>query len=226
MNCFFTNRQNGVSQGPHKSLNLALHVGDSSEDVAKNREILSKKAGTTNLVFMDQIHSDNIETITNKATNRVLKTDGIITNIKDIALCVMVADCIPILFYDETKKVIAAAHAGRDGVRQKIANKLIQKMVKEFSCKVKDIKVYIGPSIKSCCYEVKNDVTDGFEKYLIFRGKKIYLDIVQKCIDDIKEIGVKEENIETSSVCTCCDKDYFSYRRDGKTGRFCGVIVL
>ncbi len=226
MKYLFTKRSGGFSTGAYDSLNLALHVGDNPEDVESNREALAKKIGTKNLVFMEQIHKDNIEIITNKNPTKVMTCDGMITNLKDVALCVMVADCIPVLFYDSLQRVIAVAHAGRNGVYLKIANQVIEEMIADFDSNAENIKVFIGPSIKSCCYEVKNDVTKGFENYLHVEGGKIYLDIVQKCKDDIQTIGIIKENIDISAICTSCDKDYFSYRRDGVTGRFCGAIRL
>jgi len=222
----FTNRFGGISTGVYDNLNLALHVGDNPLNVKSNRDILAEKIGTKNLVFMDQVHQDNIKIITNNNQTTTMACDGMITNLKSVALCAMVADCIPVLFYDSFKKVIAVVHAGRNGVYLKIANKIIEKMITDFSCSAKNIKVFVGPSIKSCCYEVKNDVTKGFENYLHVDNGKTYLDIVQKCIDDIQSIGIKKENIDVSTTCTSCDKDFFSYRRDGVTGRFCGVIRL
>jgi len=104
-------------------------------------------------------------------------------------------------------------------------------MIKEFESNPKDIVVSLGPSIKECCYEVGEDLADiakkSFgEKYVIKRGGSFYLDLQTLNLDQLKSVGVKEENVEISSVCTCCDKNYFSYRRDGVTGRFAGVIKL
>ncbi len=226
MRYLFTDRFGGVSKPPYDTLNLALHVEDNFADVEQNRAILATKIGAKNLVFMEQIHGTNIEIITHKKSYTVSKTDAMITDMKGVALCVMVADCIPVLLCDKKREVIAVAHAGRNGVKLKIVNKTVQKMAEKFSCKLENIEIYMGASIKSCCYEVKKDATDGFEKYLHVEGEKIHLDIVSKCRDDLLKLGIKEQNIEISSICTCCNRDYFSYRRDGKTGRFCGVIVL
>jgi len=226
MKYLFTDRFGGVSKTLYESLNLALHVEDNHLDVKQNREILAKKIGTRNLIFMDQIHSDHIEVIRDLNIKKVLKTDAMISNIPDLALCVMVADCIPVLFFDEVRNVIGVAHAGRNGVKKKIAVKTIQKMIDEFSSKIEDIKVILGPGIQKCCYEVQKDAISGFENYLHVREGKTYLDIVGKCKDDLKNIGVRDTNIEATSVCTSCDTKYFSYRRDGITGRFCGVIKL
>jgi len=226
MRYLFTDRFRGFSSGIYDSLNLALHVGDNPKHVRLNRELLAEKMDVKNLVFMNQIHGNRIEIITAKNRAKSMECDGMITNLKDTALCVMVADCIPLLFYDPLQKVIAVAHAGRNGVYLKIANGVVEKMISNFNCHVKNIKVFVGPSIKSCCYEVKNDVTKGFENYLHVKGGKIFLDIVQKCIDDLKNIGIYNSNIDISPICTCCDENYFSYRRSGVTGRFCGAIKL
>lgn len=226
MRYLFSDRFGGVSSAPFDSLNLALHVEDKIADVEQNRVILAKKLGVENLVFMEQIHGANVEIVTEAKSQTLPKCDAMITKLKGVALCVMVADCIPVILYDEKAEVIAVAHAGRGGVGQKIVNKTVFMMIDRFSSKLEEIKILMGASIKPCCYEVKKDVTQGFENYLHVEGEKIYLDIVSKCRDDLKEIGIKEQNIDISPICTCCDRDYFSYRRDGKTGRFCGAVVL
>ncbi len=226
MKYLFSDRFGGSSKPPFDSLNLALHVEDDSSAVQRNREVLAKMLGVQKLAFMDQVHKSNIKVITELKNQTIKQTDALITNLKEIGLCVMVADCIPVLLHDELNAVIAVAHAGRNGVKQKIVNKTIQKMLSQFNSKVQEIKVYLGPSIKSCCYEVKEDATQGFEKYLHVESEKIYIDIVSKCVDDMQNIGIEAKNIEVSPICTCCDKSYFSYRRDGKTGRFCGAIML
>jgi len=226
MRYLFTERFKGNSAGSYDSLNLALHVGDDPKHVRLNRELLAEEMDVKNLVFMNQVHGNRIEIITAKNRTKLMECDGMITNLKDTALCVMVADCMPLLFYDPLQKVIAVAHAGRNGVYLKIANKIVEKMISNFNSHVKNIKVFIGPSIKSCCYEVKNDVTKGFENYLHVKGGKIFLDIVQKCIYDLKDVDICGHNIDVSPICTCCDKDFFSYRRSGVTGRFCGAIKL
>ncbi|MDX1810131.1 MAG: peptidoglycan editing factor PgeF [Sulfurospirillaceae bacterium] len=226
MKYFFTDKFEGVSQGAYDSFNLALHVGDEPSFVVQNRAILSEKIGTENLIFMDQVHKDYVEIIKDKKQKIALQSDAMVTNLNDVALCVMVADCIPILFCDKIKNVIGVAHAGRSGVLLKIANKTMQTMIDEFFCDISDIQVYMGPSIRSCCYEVREDAIKGYEGYMSIKDEKIFLDINRKCIDDMLDFGVIKENIEISSTCTCCNDSYFSYRRDGTTGRFCGVISL
>jgi YfiH family protein len=229
----FSDREGGVSPAPYDSLNVALHVGDKPKNVIENRVLLSEKFGfeIKNLIYMDQIHSDNIEIITDAMQNKLPKTDALITNEVNIPLMVMVADCIPILFYDPVKSVTGVAHAGRNGTFLSIAPKTINKMKKNFGCDPKDIYVTMGPSIKSCCYEVGKDLSDiaieSFgKKYVSEREGRYYLDLQRLNLDQLISSGVKSENIEISTICTSCDKNYFSYRRDGVTGRFAGVVML
>ncbi len=229
----FSDRWGGVSNPPYHELNLALHVEDNPIDVLKNREILAKKFDfyIENLIFMEQTHSDNIKIINDTFTNKQVNCDGIITNKPNIPLMVMVADCIPVLLYDRVKKVISAVHAGRNGTFKQISKKAVTIMKEEFGSNPEDIVVSLGPSIHSCCYEVGEDLADiaikSFgEKYVAKRDGSFYLDLQTLNLDQLVSVGVKEENIEISPTCTSCDKNYFSYRRDGVTGRFAGVIKL
>jgi YfiH family protein len=228
-----TDRFGGVSKEPYHTLNLALHVGDDTRDVLKNREILSQKYNFTlqNLIYMDQTHSANIEIIKDPSKNKIEDCDAIITNVKNIPLMVMVADCVPILFYDPKRCVIAVAHAGRNGAFLEIAKKTALKIKDEYGTNFSDLVVGIGASIGSCCYEVGEDLANicqkNFgDKYVINRDNKRYLDLKTLNQDQLLSLGIKIENIEISPICTSCDKNYFSYRRDGVTGRFAGLMML
>lgn len=222
----FTNRHGGVSKKPFDSLNLAFHVEDDFQDVLRNRKMLLDELRIEKIAWMNQIHSDVIKVIDNEG--EVIGCDAIITKRKKLALVTMVADCNPILIVDGMKKVIAAVHAGREGTFKRIVQKTIQKMKDEFGCKEQDLLVSIGPSIGPCCYEVNKSnidkVYENFDGKYIVNGK--FLDLKTLNFDQLVEAGVSEERIEVLDECTCCNKDYFSYRRDGKTGRFAGIIML
>lgn len=229
----FSNKEEGFSEPPYDSLNVALHVGDDPRSVLKNRTYLSQKYGflLENFIYMDQVHSDAIKVIDDPMFNRIDKCDAVITNKKNIPLMVMVADCIPILMYDKDKKVIAAVHSGRSGTFKNIATKTVLKMKKEFSSGVENILICMGPSIGACCYEVGRDIANTAKKEfgngcVLEKEGKFFLDLKWINLKQLKNVGIKEENIEISDICTCCDKNYFSYRRDGKTGRFAGIIML
>jgi copper oxidase (laccase) domain-containing protein len=113
--------------------NLAYHVGDLKENVDKNRENLALKWGYKNedLVYMNQVHGNNVQIVDENSPKLIDNCDGIITKTKELPLMVMVADCIPILFFDEIQGVIAAVHAGRNSTFLKIAQITANKMMNE-----------------------------------------------------------------------------------------------
>ena len=231
--CTITDRHGGVSPAPYDSLNLALHVGDNPENVLQNRIRLAQKHDyyAENLIYMEQTHSDRIAIIEDCAFNRIENCDAIVTDRRNIPLMVMVADCIPVMLYDPVRSVIAAVHAGRNGTFKAIAPKTIREMEEAFGSDPGDILALLGPSIHACCYEVGADLADitirNFGKtYLREAEGKTYLDLQRLNLDQLLDAGLKRAHIEISPVCTCCDTDYFSYRREGTTGRFAGVIKL
>lgn len=222
----FTNRHDGLSKIPYDSLNLAFHVGDNKSNVQKNRNILIEKFKMNKLAWMNQVHATNIQVV--ERGGEVIKTDGLITSKINLTLMVMVADCIPILFYDPAQKVIAAAHSGREGSFDNIPGKMIFKMISKFKSDPKDIIVSMGPSIQKKCYEVSQEIASDFkEKWgKQFILNKQFLDLPNLNKNQLIEAGVVEENITIDNTCTHCNKDYFSYRRDKMTGRFAGVIMM
>ena len=211
-----------------KDGNLAYHVGDIKENVDKNRENLAIKLGYKNedLVYMNQVHGNNVVIVNENSPKLIDNCDGIITNTKDLPLMVMVADCIPILFYDEKKEVIAAVHAGRNSTFLKIAQITAQKMIENFGCIPSDIKVLMGPSIQKCCYEVNDEllkiVEISFGKEFCI-GNNIDLQGINKML--LQNMGIN--NIQIDNTCTKCKgSEYYSFRKNPKTGRFAGVIKL
>lgn len=191
------------------------------KNLAKKHNYDSKK-----LCHMQQIHSNIVKVVQD---NQVLyKCDGLITNKKNTPLMVMVADCIPILFYDKVKKVIGVAHSGRVGTFENISKNIVESMVKNFDCNPKDIVVTLGPSIQKCCYEVSQEIVtytkENFGEEFV-ENRKIDLQGINK--KQLLSLGILENNIVISSTCTrCSDEPYFSYRKNNSCGRFAGIIML
>jgi len=218
-----------------ESQNLAFHVGDNREAVLSHHNNLAKDLNYNpeNLVHMKQIHSDIVKIVTSSDNFENPPTcDALITNKKETPLMVMVADCSPILFYDNLKNVIAVAHAGRAGAFKNIIQSVIQVFIGEFHSKPNDINVTIGPSIGACCYEIGEEIyLEAKLLNLAFaiktREKRYFLDIKKILKKQLLEEGIKEENIEISDICNACKEDtFYSYRVKNKTGRFAGVIFL
>lgn len=207
--------------------NLAYHVNDIKENVDENRVLVAQKVGFKNedLVYMNQVHGNNVQIVDKTSPKLIDNCDGIITTEKDLPLMVMVADCIPILFFDEINGVIAAVHAGRNSTFQKIAQITAKKMIDELGCNPFNIKVIMGPSIHKCCYEVNDELlqivkTTFGEQFC--HGNNIDLHGINTKL--LEEVGIK--NIRISDICTkCSNEPYYSFRKDKNCGRFSGIIV-
>lgn len=231
----FTTKNGGVSLKPYDSLNLAFHVHDKTQSVQNNHTILANEFfyDKNRLIHMKQIHSNLVHTVEKSDSFDTPPTcDALITNKLNTPLMVMVADCAPILFYDDKQKVIAVAHAGRQGAFKNIIKNVLDSFVKNFNSTADDIHVAIGASIGECCYEVGQEIYEeskelALEYAIRKKENSYYLNLNKILLRQLLKSGIKEENIELSEECTCCKNDkYFSYRADGVTGRFCGIIKL
>ena len=138
--------------------------------------------------------------------------DGLITNEKNLLLCTVEADCVPVYFYDPVKEVIAMVHSGWKGTVQKISEVAIQKMRDSFGCSPANIMVAIGPHICKDCYEVGQDVFDEFaqsfgddemEKIFSRKNEEKYLLNLQEAVTlTLLKNGILEKNIFPITICT------------------------
>ena len=233
----FTSRIGGYSQAPYKSNNLAFHVGDKEDDVVTNHKQLAKQLhyDHTKLVHMKQIHS-NLVLVVNPEIDHFSappECDALVTDLVNVPLMVMIADCTPILFFDPIKKVIAVAHAGRMGALNNIVAETIKTMTDRFSSNKNEIQIILGPSIHSCCYEIGEEVAQevsdaGYRSALSFKDEKHFLDVNSIIHTQLQELEIPEKNIEDLNICNACHNlSFFSYRADKETtGRNAGVLML
>ena len=240
MKFYHSKQLNSVSNVTHAfttrySGNLAFHVNDDPLHVEENHNGLAKKLfyNKEALVHMKQIHSSLVHVVDeNDNFENPPTCDALITNKKNTPLMVMVADCSPLLFYDEKENVIAVAHAGRAGAFKNIVKNVVDSFADKFKCEPENIIVSIGAGIGVCCYEVGSEIYNeakelNLEYAMQKRGNSYYLDVGKILNSQLLACGIKEKNIEISADCTSCKNDtYFSYRADGITGRFAGVIKL
>jgi len=215
----FTTRRNGASLAPYESLNLAQHVGDSAETVARNRELLSKITGP--IQFMNQVHGDEVVEV--KSIGDDPTCDALITRAPGIALAVMVADCIPLLLSSST--VVGAVHVGRRGLMNSVAVKAVDAMR---TLGADEIHAQLGPSICGRCYEVPQELADEVvakhpAASSLTNKLTPALDLPRALIADLIASGV---TYEASTICTLENDEYFSYRRHNITGRNAGVVWL
>jgi YfiH family protein len=227
-------------QYPHM-FSLALHTGETPEYIMQNR-LLFKQELTSNdsltFIVANQTHGEGIKVIDkaislgwNSHSEAIKDCDALITNLPNVVLTVLTADCVPILLYDPKQKVVATVHAGWRGSQAEIVKKTVQKMNARFHCNAIDIEAGIGPSIGKCCYEVNKDVAQYFlhiPNVCKEKKDKYMLDLPTVNKLQLLDAGLKEKNIEMSNICTSCNvEDYFSYRKEkGCSGRFMSIIAL
>ncbi len=223
----FTDRRGGFSAPPYDTFNLALHVGDDPDAVGRNRALLERRIGAEKIVWMEQIHGDSVRRVATPTPDTVSACDALVTDRPGIALAVMVADCIPLLLFDRSRGVVAAVHAGRNGTFLRIAQKSVEAMKRLFGCSPADIAACMGPSIGPCCYEIGEDLAALVKKSFgreFMKGR--YLDLAALNAAQLEEAGLERSKIAMPPLCTRCSPDHFSYRREGETGRFAGVVWL
>jgi len=238
---FVTTRHGGKSKGLYSSLNLSLKVDDEKQLVTVNREILANSIGISEekILFPDQCHTSNIIEVDSKTNvSDLLETDALITQSKGICLCVLAADCVPVLLFDPKEEVVAAIHAGWRGTVGRIVPRAIEQMVKSFSSLPKNIIAAIGPSISQKNYEVGDEVANKFQVFfhdnpsIIKKKKEIgkyHIDLKEANKELLLRYDVQNKNIEVSPNCIFDLSDLlYSARRDGlHCGRFgTGIMLL
>jgi YfiH family protein len=194
----------------------------------EQRAYLKKKSGKDipEVFWRKQVHGDNV-LLAKASPKGCPDADGYITNQKNVALAIRTADCVPVFIFDPRRRVIGLAHAGWKGTHQKIAAKTVRQMKSHYSSQPEDLKVVLGPSIRECCYQVGSEFKVHFPAHVKERAGHLYADIVGANRDQLLDVGVRPENIFDSGICTCCDKHYFSFRRDGdKAGRMISLMML
>ncbi len=230
---FMTIKLDNVAKIVFSSAELNRSFNRNTDEGVKQLESLRCKFNVNEVVYLKQVHSDNILIYKN---NDIINEEGdaIITNKKNVIIGVFTADCVPVILVDEVKKVSAAIHSGWRGTFNSITLKTIEKMKSEFKCNPKNIKAYIGPHIRSCCYEVSKELKEKFlekkkeiKECDLFNKNKLNL---EECIlNDLRNSGVKEENINTLELCTYCSEriKLHSYRKsNGNYGRMFTFIIL
>ena len=177
---------------------------------------------------MEQLHTNTVTRVDAPSAAPVEATDALVTREKDLALCVLVADCTPVLLSDHAAGVIGAAHAGRMGARNGIVKNTVQAMV-DLGAQPSRIQVLLGPAAAGASYEVPEDMAADVEKHLpgsrttTTRGTA-GIDVRAGLVRQLLSLGVT--HIDADPRDTITDDDFFSHRRDGVTGRQAGVIWM
>ena len=236
----FFNKKGGKSKGIYKSLNCGPGSNDKKINIKKNLEIIKNKfsKNSKNIFLVHQVHSSKFIYINkdHKIGVKKPKVDAIITNQKKLPIGILTADCVPLLIYDDSSKMIAAIHAGWKGAFKGIVNNVIKFMIKK-GCKRKNIYAVIGPCISQKNYEVKEDFLKKFLKqnghnkeFFKKRKNKVYFNLPKYVISQLKFNKIKaidHINIDTFDI----KNNFFSARRSLKLdhndyGRNISIIML
>ena len=223
----FTSRRGGRSRGPWASLNLGDHVGDEPSAVAANRAALAAHLGITGEpCWLEQIHSDILLNLDDDDAGR--RGDAAITSTPHRVATVMVADCLPVLLCDEQGQQVAAVHAGWRG----LATGLITKTISAFKAPPAALLAWLGPAIGPVAYRVGDELYTRFTTAEPSNSAAFYhidhhwhLDLAQLAELQLRAAGVLR--IARSGRCVHDDaQNFFSYRRDGETGRMAALIWI
>jgi YfiH family protein len=237
-------RVGGVSYDSYQSMNISYKVLDDSLRVEENRQLLSQslEMDIHKAVYLTQIHSDKVFKLDSSNLppkgEPLGQGDALITNLPKVPIFILVADCLPVLFYDQTHKAIGLAHAGWRGTVAQIAVKTLKAMTEAYGTNPADVKIVLGPAIGACCYEVGMDVKEKFDSFayaeavLEQSGKAHWkLNIPEANARQLLEAGVAEDHLIRSNLCTISHIDLFYSHRaeaggDQPTGRFGAFMML
>lgn len=223
----FTEREHGTSTGAFRSLNLGLRTGDDPERVAANRSSVCDALGISSFACGRQVHGANLERVGPERAGAGFTdpssafdgTDALITSEPRLALGILTADCFPVAVADPRLGTVAVVHAGWRGVAAGIVGKALAAFDDPSS-----VRVAIGPGIGVDHYEVGPDVASAVsagaetDAVVSTTAGRVHLDLGATVERSLRARGIR--HIEMAGVCTACEPDrFFSYRRDGMTGR-------
>jgi len=237
--CFFS-RKNGVSKGYYESLNCGLGSNDKKENVLKNLELVAKEitCSKESLITLNQQHTNQVVHInSNKSVKNKLTGDAIVSEVRNIGIGILTADCAPIFFYDHKKKIIGCAHAGWKGALKGVIKNTVKKF-NELNSNNNDLIAAVGPCINKKNYEVK---VDFFEKFIsqnknnerFFNktsSEKYFFDLRSFINQELSDLNIK--NIDNIEIDTFSESEFFySYRRsclnrEQDYGRSISVILM
>jgi YfiH family protein len=220
-----TTRAGGFSLPPYDSLNLGMHVGDNALTVAANRILLGTRV-PAEPVWMEQVHGVDVAIAEQAGCMPV--ADACVARQRDAVCVVMTADCLPVLLCDEAGSVVGAAHAGWRG----LADGVIEATVAAMGLPGERMMAWLGPAIGPQAFEVGGEVREAFlhrdpAAHIAFRphAGRYLADLYQLARLRLQALGVTR--IHGGGFCTFSEPErFFSYRRDGRTGRMASMVWI
>jgi hypothetical protein len=226
-------RLGGVSSAPFTSLNVSYDTKDEAWKVRENLRRIRAALASPSLLYARQVHGSTILTLHQRPPvdpdrpYPLAGIDGFVSGVPGLAMMIKVADCQAVLLFDRRRQVAAAVHAGWRGSAQDLPGKAVRVMMREFRCRPTDIVAGISPSLGPCCAEFRNWRTELPESFLTYEVRPTYFDFWAISRAQLMEAGIPGENIEIAGLCTRCHPEvFYSYRGEGRTGRFAVTIGL
>ncbi|HEV2757066.1 MAG TPA: polyphenol oxidase family protein [Actinomycetota bacterium] len=213
----FTARLGGVGKPPYDSLNLALRVGDERADVTENRRRAAAALGfdLDRLTLARQVHAADVIDAAAGDAGVLGEADGLFSAAPGPVLAILAADCAPVTLWGSAG--VAIVHAGWRGLVAGVVAKGVERVGEVHAA-------WVGPAIHACCYEVGPEVVDAFRDAGLPVADESHVDPGRAACVALRHAGV--ERLVMSDVCTSCDPRFFSYRRDGVTGRHGAFVSL
>jgi polyphenol oxidase len=239
----FTTRTGGASAGEAATMNFSFKRKDEPDNVRENYRLICLVAGFApdSLAISRQVHGIYVHEVTDEEVGRGVfddyvnvEADGLMTRKPGIALVKHTADCVPVYILDTKTPAISMVHAGWRGTVDGIAGEAIKRMAQAYGTQPQDCMAAIGPSIGPCCFEVGRDVADAFDSR--FPGRGILdcsgalprVNLWQCNALQLLDMGVPEDNIAISGICTSCNTGtFYSHRKEkGRTGAMAAIMEI
>jgi YfiH family protein len=235
----------GLKAGTVSGKNMAFHAprGVNPEEIRENRRQLSRELDLDpeQWICADQVHSCSSVLVEMKdrgygaltASSAIPLTDALILGEAKLQGMIFTADCLPLILYDREKQIAALVHAGWKGTAGGIAPLVLERMCSELGCRKEEILAVAGPAIQDCCYQIDRPVYEGLTRpYPETRGAfspdgpdHWRLSLEKAVFYQLQACGLKEDQLEGSSLCSCCEKDLFSWRREGRESRRMATFI-
>lgn len=173
-----------------------------------------------------QVHGTKVTIVSSGTAEWIPQNDGLLSEMTGALLGVYTADCLPVILKEDKRKVIGALHAGWRGTMGGILKEALATLKKEWQIEPNQVNFFLGPHIRSCCYQVGKEVAKHFpQETLLQRNEKNYLDLERALKSQLQQCGGDPKQISSDPSCTCCNQNFFSFRRDKTEKRMLAFIA-
>jgi len=236
-------RESGLVHGlTQRGTNMAMSVGPDIGGSAERRRRVCHALSISfdRLTLGRQVHGAHVAVIDDdligcgrdRSRPRIAGADGLVTDVPDVPLMALTADCCLVAVYDPIRPAVGVAHAGWRGTAGGMSGTLVNALVEAYGCAPANCVALVGPCARACCYEVGDDVVSAFGgsdgtwgSTLETRDGRMFLDIGTANRMQLEAAGLSNDRIDVTQLCTICDERFYSYRREGRSVGQSAMIV-